>query len=301
MSLITGLTLAESGARTYTVQVPDRPVTASVPVIIVFHGGGQDSRTIAARWGVDPPNPLPRPLEDYLLVFPETDPGMGEEWVHFQAGDSKFPTLDLEFVRRLLTELTTTSYPTGSASVPTVSADPQLIYAAGFSNGGGMVWQLLNSALSTAFRGFAAVGKALDPEKARHYRTELAETGAVPAPAPVVYVHGTADRGFRPPLTVDETDLGTTLPAFTCLEMLERNGISRDVPANARLVPDSTGITEVVVQLFEGEAAFLMATVINGGHNWPTPTTRGNPPVAEHFDATATIVTFWQQHAGLPN
>jgi poly(3-hydroxybutyrate) depolymerase len=83
--------------------------------------------------------------------------------------------------------------------------------------------------------------------------------------------------------------------------MLERNGISRDVPANARLAPGSTGITEVVVQLFEGEAAFLMATVINGGHNWPTPATRGNPPVAEHFDATATIVTFWQLHAGLPN
>ena len=283
MSLITGLTLAESGSRNYTVQVPDRPVAASVPAIIVFHGGGQDSRTIAARWGVDPPNALPRPLEDYLLVFPETDPGMGEEWVHFQAGDSKFPTLDLEFVRRLLAELTTAAYPTGSPSVPTVSADPALIYAAGFSNGGGMVWQLLNSALSTAFRGFAAVGKALDPEKARHYRTELAATGAVPAPAPVVYVHGTADRGFRPPLTLDETDVGTTLPAFTCLEMLDRNGISRQVPADARLVPGSTGITEVVVQLFDGQAAFLMATVINGGHNWPTPNTRGNPPVAEPF------------------
>ena len=83
--------------------------------------------------------------------------------------------------------------------------------------------------------------------------------------------------------------------------MLERNGISRDVPANARLAPGSTGISEVVVQLFEGEAAFLMATVINGGHNWPTPATRGNPPVPEHFDATATFVTFWQLHAGLPN
>jgi hypothetical protein len=34
--------------------------------------------------------------------------------------------------------------------------------------------------------------------------------------------------------------------------------------------------------------------------NWPTPTTHGNPPVADHFDATATIVEFWQRHAGLP-
>jgi poly(3-hydroxybutyrate) depolymerase len=82
--------------------------------------------------------------------------------------------------------------------------------------------------------------------------------------------------------------------------MLERNGIATDVPATAHLLPGSTGVTEVVVQLFEGTQAFLVATVINGGHNWPTPTTYGNPPVADHFDATATIVEFWQRHAGLP-
>ena len=44
-------------------------------------------------------------FEDYLLVFPESDPGLGQEWVHFQAGDSKFPTLDLEFVAELLADL----------------------------------------------------------------------------------------------------------------------------------------------------------------------------------------------------
>ena len=56
----------------------------------------------------------------------------------------------------------------------------------------------------------------------------------------------------------------------------------------------------MVLQEFVGEAAFLQGTVINGGHNWPMPTTRGNPPVAEHFDATRTIVEFWRRHAGLP-
>jgi len=300
MPLITGQRITATRTRTYTVQVPDNPSTATVPAIIVFHGGGQDAKTIAARWGVDPPNPLPQDLAGYLLVFPETDPGLGEEWVHFQAGDSKFPTLDLEFVRSLLAELTTRQYPTGSASVPEVTADAGLIYAAGFSNGGGMVWQLLNSSLSAQIRGFAAVGKALDPEKARHYRTELAAAGEIPAPAPVAYIQGTADRGYRPPFTLDETDLATTLPAFTCTEMLQRNGVPLDSPALSRLVPGSTGVTEVVVQLFQGAAAFLMATVLNGGHNWPTPTTRGNPPVANHFDATATIMRFWHQHAGLP-
>jgi poly(3-hydroxybutyrate) depolymerase len=157
-----------------------------------------------------------------------------------------------------------------------------------------------NSSLSSDFRGFAAVGKALDPEKARHYRCELASAGALPEPAPVAYIQGTADRGYRPPFTLEETALGMTLPAFTVTEMLERNGIPTDAPATARLVPGSAGVTEVVVQLFEGTEAFLTATVINGGHNWPTPTTRGNPPVADHFDATAAIVEFWRRHAGLP-
>ena len=59
-------------------------------------------------------------------------------------------------------------------------------------------------------------------------------------------------------------------------------------------------LTEVVVQLYVGTEAFSCATVINGGHNWPGPTTVGNPPVAAHFDATAAIVDFWHAHAALP-
>jgi poly(3-hydroxybutyrate) depolymerase len=300
MPLITGQTVTGQVTRTYTVQVPDNPSTAVVPTIIVFHGGGQDAATIAARWGVDPPNPLPSDLADYLLVFPESDPRMGEEWVHFQAGDSKFPTLDLDFVQELLAELSSRRFATGSSTIRVVSADPALIYAAGFSNGGGMVWQLLNSELAQRFRGFAAVGKALDPEKVQHYRRELSAAGDAIQPAAVAYVHGTADSGYRPPLTIQETDIGTTLPAFTRAEMLDRNNIPRNAVAESRLVPGSTGVTEVVVQVFDGDAAFLMATVINGGHNWPTPTTVGNPPVATHFDATETIVRFWRQYAGLP-
>ena len=57
----------------------------------------------------------------------------------------------------------------------------------------------------------------------------------------------------------------------------------------------------MVLQEFVGEAAFLQGTVVNGGHNWPMPTTRGNPPVAEHFDATRTIVEFWRGTPGCPD
>src|SRR4051794_24933887 len=63
--------------------------------------------------GRGPPNPVPTPLENYLLVFPEADRRLSDEWVHFQSGDGAFPTYDLDFVEALLAEITTRLYPTG--------------------------------------------------------------------------------------------------------------------------------------------------------------------------------------------
>ena len=163
-----------------------------------------------------------------------------------------------------------------------------------------MVWQLLNSDLVSRFQGFAAVGKALDPEKAELYRKQLASSATQPAPVPVMYVHGTGEHTYRAPGSIFEVPIDTTFPAFTIQEMLDRNGIPANQPAATQLVPGSTNLTEVVVQSFQGAEAFTAATVIGGGHNWPTPTTRGNPPVATHFNATLAIVDFWHTHAGLP-
>ena len=301
MPVLTNQLIAQGSDRTYHVHVPANPAQATVPAIVVFHGDGQDAATIARRWGLEPGSPVPANVADYLLVFPEADPRLSGEWVHFQKADGAFPTLDLEFVDLLLQELTTRLYPTGSAPVPDVSADPASIYAAGFSNGAGMVWQLINSNRVAQFRGFAAVGLALDPEKSQRYRRELAAAGDQPPPVPVIYVHGTGEHTFRPPAMLLEVPIDTTKPAFTVQEMLARNGISPTAPAaTTTLIPGSSNLTEVVVQLYLGAEAFSCATVINGGHNWPGPTTVGNPPVAAHFDATAAIVDFWHAHAALP-
>lgn len=301
MPLLPGQMLSTPINRTYNVYIPDNPVQTTVPAIVVFHGGGQDAENIARRWGVDtanPANPPPFPLDGCLLVFPEADPRLSDEWIHFQKRDSAFPTYDLLFVDQLLTEIFATTYTTGNPTVPYATVDPARVYTAGFSNGGGMVWQLMNSNLVARFKGFAAVGKALDPEKALHYRQQLA--GVLPVPVPAIYVHGTADFGFRSPVTVGEVPLDTTFPANTVREMLRRNNLTLPtdptptVPSVTTLVPGSGNTTEVVIQLFQGGAeAFEYVTVVGGGHNWPTPTTVGNPPVATHFDATAEIVSFW--------
>jgi poly(3-hydroxybutyrate) depolymerase len=300
MPVMTNQLVPQATDRVYHISVPADPGQEVAPAIVVFHGGGQDATTIARRWGIEPGSPVPANVADYLLVFPEADARLPDQWVHFKKSDSAFPTLDLEFVDLLLETLAATAYPTGSATVPYVSADPGLCYAAGFSNGAGMVWQLLNSDLVSRFRGFAAVGNALSPEKAERYRGQF-PPGTDPPAVPVMYVHGTADHSFRPPATLLEVPIDTTQPAFTVQEMLTRNGIPTDAPAaTTTLVPGSGNLTEVVVQSFTGVEAFTYATVINGGHNWPGPSTVGNPPVAAHFDATQAILDFWHTNAGLP-
>ncbi|MGI9175309.1 MAG: hypothetical protein ACR2GR_08325 [Rhodothermales bacterium] len=132
--------LIQQSDRRYHVYVPDNPVAAQLPAIIVFHGGGQDVEVIAKRWGIDldpaaPNPPVPPQVENYILVFPEADPHLGNEWVHVKAGDSGSPDYDLRFVSDLITELTTT--PLSTPSGTDVTADAERLYAAGFSNGGG--------------------------------------------------------------------------------------------------------------------------------------------------------------------
>jgi poly(3-hydroxybutyrate) depolymerase len=284
MSLAVGEEISTTLSRSYSIAVPDEPSAETLPAIVVFHGSGDDGGAVAKLWGVDPPLPVPEPLAGYLLVFPEADRRIGR-WAHLDGAGDSVPTLDLEFVERLLDALTAPrSIRTTSATFPLVSADPDLLFAAGVSDGAGMVWQLLYSALETRFQGFAAVGLALDPQKVEHYRAQLARSGADPVAAPVAYIQGTAD---------------TTLPAFTVREMFDRNGICGG-PAQTTFVPASRNVTEVVLQLFEGIEAFLLCTVVNGGHIWSRAAADGDTPAAEHFDARATIVEFWRQHAGLP-
>ena len=194
MPLIRGQVLSGTTDRTYHIQVPATPPQATVPAIVVFHGGGQDVTEIARRWGVDPPSPVPAPLGSYLLVFPEADRRRSDEWVHFQSGDSAFPTYDLEFVEALLAEITTRRNSTGLAGVD-VTADPDLNRRRRVLQRRGDGVAAANSDLVSRFQGFAVVGKALDPEKAEAYRKRLSSTGDQPAAIPVMYVHGTADHG----------------------------------------------------------------------------------------------------------
>ena len=291
-------TLDALTTRTFAVYAPDAPSQVDVPAIIMFHGGDGDAQSAARVWGVAPGRTPPRPLDGYLLIFPEADPTLGDGWLRYRNGNNRFPMHDLLFVEQLLEEITTTEYPTGDATYPLVKADADHVYAAGFSNGAGLVWQLMNSDLVGRFQGFAAVGHALEPEQALQYRDHL--QAAAPVEVPAIYVHGTADHGFSAPATLKEVPIDTTHPAHTVQEMLTRNGVAPGTPAVTTLAPGTTNGTEVVIQLFAGIKAFEYVTVVGGGHNWPAISATPDSDVAGHFDATREIVEFWQAHASLP-
>jgi poly(3-hydroxybutyrate) depolymerase len=284
--------------RTYDVFVPPTPKQPLLPAIIVFHGGGEDIRVIEKNWGIDPPNPVPPMLAEYLLVFPETDPTLDDKWIHHKQGDKRIPEHDLLFLDALVNDLITRAFPAGAMG-QVVSADPNMLYVAGFSSGAGMVWQIANSNRALQFKGYATVGLGLDPEKAMDFRQQLG--GAPPPPIPLIYIMGTADSHFTSPTTLMEVPIQTSRPFHSVQEMIKRNGIPSPAVAATTLIPGSTNMTEVVAQLFTGGArAFSYVTVINGNHNWPTPASTGLAPIAKHINATEMIVGFWRAQAGLP-
>ena len=80
MSLLIGEQITGTVTRRYTIHVPDNPGAAVVPAIVVFHGGGQDAANVALRWGVDPPNPVPAYLANYLAVVSPTTANLRGIW-----------------------------------------------------------------------------------------------------------------------------------------------------------------------------------------------------------------------------
>ena len=129
MPMLTNQTVAENNDRTYHVHVPDNPTQATVPAIVVFHGGGQDAATIARRWGLQPGNPVPANVADYLLVFPEGDSRLAGEWVALQEVRQCLSDVRPGVRRPAAAGDHHHAVRHGSASVPDVSADPALVYA----------------------------------------------------------------------------------------------------------------------------------------------------------------------------
>jgi poly(3-hydroxybutyrate) depolymerase len=161
IALLTALPAREAAAERFTLQfdidgmqrkvlvyAPDAPVAANAPLVIVYHGRGDDSVAFANAVK------LHKDWPGAIVAYPrgetiDTTPPM-RGW-QYKAGT--YDDRDLKLTDRLLAEL--------GGRYPIV---PERTFAAGFSNGGHFVF-LLNKVRNDAFAAFVAIG-ALQPEYA---------------------------------------------------------------------------------------------------------------------------------------
>lgn len=157
-------------SRSYFVYVPPNYDPARpTPLVILLHGRPSSAssmalttqmRTVAAR-------------HNFIVVYPE---GLNHEWNAFydivhQRGVS--PQDDINFLKRLAEDLSVD-----------LNIDRRRMFVGGYSNGGFMSIRLACSA-SEYFAGFASVGAELYTLLTTHCQGQ---------PAPILFIHGTADR-----------------------------------------------------------------------------------------------------------
>ena len=74
MPLIRGQVLSGTTDRTYHIQVPATPPQATVPAIVVFHGGGQERHRDRPPVGRGPPEPGTGPSRELPARLPRGRP-----------------------------------------------------------------------------------------------------------------------------------------------------------------------------------------------------------------------------------
>jgi polyhydroxybutyrate depolymerase len=277
---------SDDRARSYIVYAPpsydaDQPM----PAVILLHGRPDNAsgmalttemNAVAARRG-------------FIVVYPD---GVNNEWnaIHDLTGRrSVAPQDDIAFLETLMEDLRVD-----------LNIDPRRMYVGGFSNGGFMTLRMACSS-SGHFAAFASVGAELYTALTNRCRG---------APAPVMFIHGTADRSV-PYTGVVVADGQGREPTHVSLSVQEsvaffirRNrcsmsGVSMTL-AERGFSPQTHVIRFAPHDCAPG-ADVLFYLVNGGGHNWPGVTGVLNEermgPTNMDINAGEVIWDFFSSHA----
>lgn len=172
--------------------------------------------------------------------------------------------LDLAFLRAVVDDV--------SKRVPT---DPSRVFAAGFSNGGGMAHRVACEAPDV----FVAVGTV-----AGQY--PVVDDCSPGQPVPVMSFHGTAD------LIVPYRGVDGLLPDVPDWvdSWAARNGC--DGAASLQRIGDD--VVEEVWPACDDGGAVVFYTIEGGGHAWPGVATSGFFPATQTVDATSLMWQFFE-------
>ena len=281
-------TLAYGGfERTYLVHFPaGDDGRTSLPLVLVFHGGGLGSAAQAERsYGFCE-------LADqkhFLAVFPE---GLDHHWNDGRQASRLGQALesdDTGFVAALIDHL-----------VATHRVDPKRVYATGISNGG-IFYYALAAQLSAKIAAIAPVaGNLAEP---------LAEKFAPAEPVSVIAFNGTADRfvPYSGGSVVGRNDSGGRVlsAADTLALWVKANGCA----AIARIenIPvlganDGITVTRKTHRNGKNSSEVILYTIEGGGHTWPgskSPLLYGliTGKTAMAINATELMWAFFEKHS----
>lgn len=210
----------EGQTRRVLIHVPDGASEDARPFIVVFHGLG-DNNTVFAD-AVQLHKEWPEAIVAYPNGEPRADRSSKRGW---QTRLGQYGDRDLQLVDRVLEEAS-----------KRYGTRPDRTYAAGFSNGGHMVF-LLMSHRPDAFASFAVVGSV---------RPDLAGSST---PRPFMYLFGKDEnRSYR-------DQWAQTIEAMTALNRTE--GALKDFADCCKLHSPTPGGAPFVFALY------------NAGHVWP--------------------------------
>ena len=269
--------------RTYTLVVP-KNVTEPLPLIIVFHGGGQTAAQARRYTRFDE---FAESLK-IAVVYPQ---GRGNNWNdgRTSADLNERPAAgvdDVAFTREIIGQL-----------VLEGTADPARVFLTGASNGGMMAMRA-GCELPDRVAGIAPV-VANQPAE---WRCEAADL-------PALFIHGADDEympyaGGRIAATKVRRDLGEVMSADDTIAMYKRVNGCTGVKETKTLDKIGRDQTKAVITDYECAEAPLKHIVIEGGgHTWPGARTNimgdlllGN--TSEEVSATAEIWTFFKSLPG---
>ena len=302
---------------------------AEAHAVFMFHGGGHTGNAVAKHWT--------NQKSSSFIVLPSARLINGKrkwntvnvEHPNFDDLETTFGHSDTLFMEELLQALEDQhGCDLAAPPVPCINN----YYAAGFSSGAAMVFQLLTrTEFSNWFSGYGAVSNYIDEAK-KSPEQPVAGGGTIGninmpfVPVPIFYMMGTDERINLPlkfiislveGLCNDPDLIANDIQCFSNQtgQTLHTNRLDTALWLRQKLkaVKDAdtdwydggnSDDTLITSQLYEAEpnivdaVSVLVATVINGGHSWPSiNNTKLDPNHSEDFETSDQLVKFWTVHA----
>lgn len=241
----------DGGERTYLVHVPPQyAADAPTPVVLAFHGGGANARTMVAFSGLNEK----ADQAGFIVVYPEGT-GRFERMLTFNAGNccgqaASRDVDDVGFVRRVLDDLE------GIANV-----DRRRVFATGMSNGAMMAYRLA-SEMSDRIAAIAPVGGPMGTKDCRPGRA-----------VSVMHFHGDADE-FAPfaggkgrgPSGTDFFSVDHSIKAWVEANHCDPSPRTTRLPDREN---DGTTVRQVRYESGSDGAEVVLVVIEGGGHTWP--------------------------------